>query len=142
VIVLNTDVDVLVPTIRLTAAEVPWLDDAWLADRVLRRAAVIAGRFVGVPGEGGIRRFEVSQAFVPLPDRAGPCPRIRMRGCAPGMEESLTRDADRCQIADACVRDRACRELPPTCAPGYLLRSWRAHQACRTYACDPAFLPQ
>src|SRR5208283_3984037 len=50
-VVLNTDVEVLVPTIQLSAAEAPWLDTAWLEDRVLHRSAVLAGQLLGEPAD-------------------------------------------------------------------------------------------
>jgi hypothetical protein len=139
-VALNTDIDVLAPVVQLSAAEAPWLQTSWLEDRVQRRSAVLAGRLLGDPGER-IQRFEASQAFVPLPDRVGPCARPRLHGCAPGTVAVFGRDVDRCVIQTGCARPRSCRDLPPVCDQGYALRSWHEQPGCRAYACDAAFLP-
>lgn len=140
---LNVGLDVPLPALDLSPAEVPHLDHAWLASRVFERGAVLAGTFTGVPGGRGIARFEATQVFVPLPDRIAPCPAPRARRCPRGTVETRARDADRCLVSLACQAPSRCIASPPDCAPGYALRTWRARTgACADFACDPGFLPE
>jgi hypothetical protein len=140
---LNVALDVPLPALDLSSAEVPGLDHAWLSSRVFERGAVLSGTFTGVPGGRGIARFVASEVFVPLPDRIAPCPTPAARRCREGTIEAYTRDADRCLLDAGCLTPSRCTARPPDCAPGYVARTWRSPPgACPEYACDPAFLPE
>jgi hypothetical protein len=140
--VLNVAVTVTVPRVDLSRAEPPGIDRAWLENRVHERGAVLAGHFVGEPGDRGILRFEATQVYVPLPDRAASCAR-RVTHCPRGKVPAYERDTDRCLVFRRCVVPSGCPAAPPSCDPGFALRSWPSPPyACRSYACDPAFLPE
>jgi hypothetical protein len=143
VVQLNVGLDVTMPAVDLSAAEVPHLDHAWLASRVFERGAILGGTFTGVPGGRGIARFEATRVFVPLPDRVAACPSPTARPCPPWAVESSARDADRCAVRLGCRVPTRCFVPPPDCTPGYTLRTWRASTgACPDFACDPTFLPE
>jgi hypothetical protein len=140
---LNVGLEVPLPALDLSPAEVPLLDHTWLTAQVRERGAVLSGTFTGVPGERGIARFVANQVYVPLPDRLAPCPAPEGRQCGRGEVEVYTRDADRCILSLGCASPSQCTGRLPDCSPGYVLRTWRGSAgACPEFACDPAFLPE
>jgi hypothetical protein len=105
---LNTGASVGVPEIDFSSIEDRWLDRVWLRDSVYEHAAIVSGRFMGEPGGRGIVRFEVSQVFVPLTERASPCPHVPAHKCARGTVATFARRADRCLVQTACRSAGAC----------------------------------
>jgi hypothetical protein len=140
--VLNLDLDVPVATLDFSRSDLPWIDHAWVKDRVLHGGAIIAGRFGGEPGEPVIERFEITRVFVAIPDRLRPCSAPALP-CGPGMIGTYSRDEDRCLVQRGCSSVGGCSRQAPACPPGYVLRSWPGEpHACLEFVCDPWFLPE
>ena len=125
-------------------AKKPFVDAAWLIERVEHGGAVVAGRFSdGQSYPGGVEQLlDASQVFVRLPADPGPCPVFKLAACPKGQSWTYTRDANLCLLPDTCAADAGCPSLQPAqCAEGYDLASWRTHtKSCRAFACDPAFV--
>jgi hypothetical protein len=139
---LNIGIDITVPTVDFARATDPGVDAAWLEDRVYRRGAVVSGRFIMGEQARGVSKLQASEVFVPLPDRVGPCPESAM-SCEPGTVAGYQRNPDRCLVAGECVTVHECPGNPPSCARGYVSRTWLStRNACPAFACDPWFLPQ
>jgi hypothetical protein len=137
---LNTDASAKVPKFDFSFVDTPWLDQVWLRSVISDRGAIVAGRFMGEPGNRGILRFEVDQVFVPLAS-VGSCPPVEATICPRRTVATFVRDADRCLAPTGCRKEGDCLRESPECAPGYVLRSWRTGPGgCFAYACDPAFL--
>jgi hypothetical protein len=124
-------------------ARLPRVDETWLADRVLRKGALVTGRFR--PGSSlGINRelvLDASQVFIKLPDMTQSCPRPAFMQCPSGKVLAMQRNADRCIMPAGCVEPGFCAAYYPSCAPGYTLVEWTGGMyACPQYACDPDFL--
>ena len=140
---LNARSDAAVPDVDLSLVEAHWVDHAWLENLVLDEGAVVAGRYMGEPGGRGIVRFQVNRVFAPLAGRLAACPAVVKGRCGPGKIQTYTRDGDRCLVPSVCARPSDCPTSGITCAPGYVLRSWRAPpRGCPGYACDPIFLAE
>lgn len=138
---LNLRTAVEVPALDLSEVDTGLIDHKWLENRIHEQGAVLAGRFIGQPGRR-IERFEASAVFVPLPDRTTSCEHRVLR-CPAGTVATYARDLDRCLVPRRCIAPTACPSQLPTCAAGYVLRSWRAPpHACPDYACDASFLPE
>jgi hypothetical protein len=115
------------------AAALPRVDTTWLASRVTRHGAIVAGR-----AHAGV--LEASQVYVKLPERVGPCVAMPIHPCAEGLVTTYERTADRCLLPNGCVAPRPCPLFVPACPAGYTLVSWKGgDEACNRYACDPTF---
>jgi hypothetical protein len=124
-------------------ASLPRVDDNWLADRVMNKDALVAGKFR--PGSSvGLNRelvLDVSQVFVKLPDVTQSCPRTAMMRCPDGKVVAMQRNANRCIMPAGCVTPGYCAAYVPSCSAGYSLVEWAGGlHACPQYACDPDFL--
>jgi hypothetical protein len=118
------------------------VDADWLTSRVRAHGALVAARVVeGAKLAAGPEKvLAISQVFVKLPERAGPCRAAPTKACAAGEEVVYQRDENRCVNAVGCVKPGLCVALAPSCAEGYSLVQWRsAPLACHASACDPAF---
>jgi hypothetical protein len=114
----------------------PFVDTAFLADRLLGYGAVAAARM-----RGGI--MDASQIFLRLPIRLGPCPERPIPSCDSGMANVFTRSEDLCEIPAGCAPRGICPDVPPACDPAYRLASWpAAPDACPAFRCDPGFIAQ
>ncbi len=125
-----------VTSVSVARAAAPRVDPAWLASRVRRHGAVVAGRL-----QDGV--LDASQIFVRLPDPVGPCLLIR-HDCRAPLHAAYVRDPNRCVTFDRCLAARPCSFVRPgPCADGYVQVSWAADTAqCLAFACDPAFLSE
>lgn len=129
--------------IDLSPAEAPWLDRAWLENRVWEHGAIVAGHYSFSTASPAVPTFVASQVFVLLPDREGACPPVSSLTyqCPSNEAYTYARDVDRCLVPTGCARPMLCTMMLPMCQSGYVLRSWREQPGtCPGYACDPAFL--
>jgi hypothetical protein len=129
---LNGGREWLVRAVEIPALGTPWLDTAWLQDRVMNHAAIVAGRFDEA-------RLEAAQVFVRLPDVAGTCPPLLIR-CGSEIE-TYAFEPDRCLMPTGCAAHHICPEFVAVCGPGYSLKSWRAQpDGCPAFTCLPEFV--
>jgi len=140
---LHSTAATLATGLDTSRASLRLVDDAWLADQVMNKGALVAGKFR--PGNTpGINRelvLDVSQVFVKLPNVTQSCPRTAMMQCPAGKTAAMQRNADRCIMPAGCVDPGFCAAYVPSCEPGYSLVSWSGGRyACQQYACDPDFL--
>ncbi len=126
----------------VSGAARPGVDRTWLAGRVLRHGAIVAGaiadgrRFTAGP-ELVLR---ATQVFLRMPDSIGPCPRTLERVCASGQIATYRRTEERCLVFDGCVQPAMCAGPGVTCDAGYTKASWAAGAGgCPAFACDPEF---
>jgi hypothetical protein len=142
---VETDRSRAFTTVSVARASAPYVDQSWLADRVLHHGAVVAGHFRdGAKEPGGYEQvLDAGQVFVELPDRGGPC-LLPHQLCAEPSRPTYTRDVDRCLVFQGCIARGPCLPgLPPRCAEGYALSHWpAAGPSCVDYVCDPAFLAE
>jgi hypothetical protein len=143
---LNTGVTLGFDQLSVAQAAAPFVDQAWLADRVRHHGAIVAAHLRGLGYDPhGIREpvLDVSQVFVKLPEASGPC-LLPHHVCQSPLTPTYERDAQRCLVFDACVSPDAClpsETVLPRCAEGYTLVTWPARTlTCTGLACDPAFL--
>lgn len=132
-------------TLTVEDAAKPFVDQAWLARRVLFRGGIVAATLRnGTLFQGGYEKvLDASQVFVRLPNVVGPCPLFPIKLCPEGTVNTMSRTADGCMIPTGCAKPGICPLFMPACEPGYTLASWRAQpSACNAYACDPAFLTE
>jgi hypothetical protein len=113
----------------------PFVDAAWLNDRLMSRRAVLAGT-VRTQGENII--VDASQVFVQLPDRIQGCPKVAVPMCGSGKIVGWNRTPNRCSLPSGCVTPRVCTRQLPVCAEGYSLIE--VQNTCPTYSCEPTFL--
>jgi len=140
---LNTSREEAFDRVSVDRAALPWVDRAWLASRVERHEAVVAGALEqGERFAGGFEQvLKASQVFVHLPDRIGPCVARPTLRCAEGTIAVHERTEDRCIVQVACVRPGVCPLYVPSCPSGYTLTSWTAPPSgCPAFACDPTFV--
>jgi hypothetical protein len=140
---LNTTREEEFDRVFVSRAASPWVDEGWLASRVTTHNAVVAGVFAqGEHFPGGFEEvLEVSQVFVRLPDRIGPCPRPPTLRCPEGTIAVQQRTDDRCLVQVACVTPGVCPQYVPACPSGYTRTSWAAPPGgCPAFACDPSFV--
>jgi hypothetical protein len=121
-------------TLNLTQAAKPFVDAAWLRERVLAHGALVAATLSG-------NELVASQVFVRLPDALGPCPTVAAASCTGSTVPTFAREAGRCLLPTGCSEPGECLMRLPVCEPGYTLHSWMAGSpACPAYACDPSFV--
>jgi hypothetical protein len=142
---LNTTSEEAFDRISVDRAALPWVDKRWLASRVATHDAVAVGAFAqGEYFPGGFEKvLEVSQVFVRLPERVGPCPTTPQFLCTEGTIVLQKRTEDRCFVQLGCVVSTLCAQSQPMpeCASGYTLASWaEPPSGCPTFACDPSFI--
>jgi hypothetical protein len=130
---LNVGSPLSLHDIDVTRVEEPWIDHAWLHDRVLMHGALVAARY-----EDG--SLNATQVFLRLPEQVGPCAEVKGPACGTGEVATFTRDANRCLVPAGCSYPDICPLPLPRCAPGYKLQSWLTGSlACAAFACDPTF---
>jgi hypothetical protein len=129
---------------EVARAQKPFVDAAWLVERVEHHGAVVAARWSdGQTYPAGVEKLlDASQVYVRLPADPGPCPAFKLAACPAGQSWTYTRTVDLCLTPDKCADDAGCPSLQPAqCAEGYDLASWRTDTAsCRAFACDPSFV--
>lgn len=142
---LNFKPELEFTSLSVDAAAKPFVDEAWLAGRVLRHGAVVAAKLHdGAKLPGGYEKvLEASQVFLRIPNKTGPCPMFPIKMCPEPQVNTFNRSADGCMIPTGCATPGICPMYMPACEPGYTLAAWTSQpSACQSYACDPAFLSE
>lgn len=139
---LNAGGATLIHQSDVAGAALARVDQTWLANRVEKHDAIVAGHFtVGALVSGTHEKvLTAGQIYLKLPEAPGPCPLVKYPPCPSGQVRSYARNVDRCELPSACVIPGVCAYYVPSCAEGYALQSWSggAH-ACPVFACDPEF---
>lgn len=132
---------------RVELGRVAWphMDAEWLNDRILHHDAIVTGGFrSGAKLPGGYETLMlVTQVFLRLPDRPGPCDTPPLPPACPWpYVPGYERDVDRCFHFDACVDRDACALTPSEACPlGYRRTSWNtAGRYCTDFVCEPSFV--
>jgi hypothetical protein len=142
---LNTTAKTSFTSYATANAAAPFVDQAWLTDRVESHGAIVAATIhAGQHFPAGDEMvLDGSQVYVKLPVALGPCGKPFVPTCTGGKVPTFTRGVDRCVAFDQCVKPGACPQNVPACEDGYSLQSWKAGPtACSAFACDADFLSQ
>jgi len=142
---LNTTAKTSFTSYATAGAAAPFVDQAWLTDRVENHAAIVAATIHAGQhfAAGDEMVLDASQVYVKLPVALGPCGKPAVPTCTGGKVPTFKRGVDRCVAFDACVKPGVCPHNLPACEDGYSLQSWaKAPSACSAFACDADFLTQ
>ena len=124
----------MVADIDVRDAALSGVDQRWLAGRVARHGALVAGTLEGLT-------LDASQVYVQLPDSVGPCPAMPEFACGYGLTPVYSRTEDRCTVWSKCVKKVTCPLVKPYCPPGYAAESWAGTaNGCSMFACVPEFV--
>jgi hypothetical protein len=122
----------------------PQMDAPWLRDRVERHGAVVLGSWAkGQKFQGGYEELlMVSQVFIRLPDRPGPCVDPLPYVCPTPYVTGYVRDAERCFAFDGCIRREQCSiPIVRSCAAGFTRTTWPTDEgSCIAAVCEPSFV--
>lgn len=120
------------------------MDEPWLLARVERHGAVVLGSWAhGQKYPGGYEQLlMVSQVFIRLPDRPGPCAGTSPYVCPEPYVTGYVRDAERCFALDGCIRrDRCTIPIVHACPAGFTRATWPTDEgACLAAVCEPSFV--
>jgi hypothetical protein len=131
---------------RVTLDRVSWphMDAEWLTDRILHHDAIVTAGFRrGEKLPGGYETLMgVTQVFLRLPDRPGPCDAPALPRCPWPFVAGYTRDAERCLHFDACVdRDLCALDPAEACPLGFERTAWNTTgKYCTEFVCEPSFV--
>jgi len=144
---LSTTQEIYFNSVNNAAAEVGFVDVAWLSFRELLtdlHGALVQGDFGLVPMhplDGFAVVLNVTKIYVSLPDPYPACVIEPPPPCAAGKVPVYKRLDTRCLQVEGCVTPGPCPLFLPGCEAGYTLREWpSAPNGCSSFACDPSFV--
>ncbi len=124
--------------VDVSAAAASFVDQTWLAARVLASGALVAGS-LDVADDGSLV-LRASQVLMRVPEQVS-CPAPLFIVCSEGTSAVYERDAERCVVQTGCAAKGVCPLPIPACESGYTRATWTSANGCAAYACDPAFDP-
>ena len=131
-------------TVSVARALQPQMDAPWLQSRVERHGAVVLGSWAhGQKYPGGYEDvLMVSQVFIRLPDRPGPCEDPLPYVCPDPYVTGYVRDAERCFAFDGCIRSDLCAlPIARACPDGFTRTTWPTDEgSCVAAVCEPSFV--
>jgi hypothetical protein len=131
-------------TVSVARALQPRMDAAWLLGRVERHGAVVLASWAnGQKYPGGYEEvLMVSQVFIRLPDRPGPCDDPSPTVCPDPYLTGYVRDAERCFDVDGCILPEQCAiPIFRACPEGFTRTTWTTNEgSCVAAVCEPSFV--
>jgi len=126
-----------IESLALASVGRPWVDAAWISNRIMEHGAIVAGTFNGWA-------LDADQVFLRLPDVIGPCDRFDFASiCGADLVATYSLDDGLCPGPTGCAKPGFCPQLKPFCDPGYDLVSTPSQpDACPAFTCEPAFAQQ